>query len=318
MTVRTRRLVTWLVGFVAVGLVFGGLSVEVITGSQVSRAQHALPGALARAVPSIDTEDAGAAAARQLAAARRHARARRYDEAATSLELTLARQPSAELHRLAARTRLAAGDGKAAGRHAQLAARLAPDDARLATLADDAVDLALAWHVRPLTRPLAGLGGIVLFLLLAAGWRHGRERRRREEFLDNVSARLRLWADGEPLSHGAILTPDTESLIIDIFLSGRYGMACPRRPKRAPSLHLVWSNATSSQTIRQRAVKDVRDSAVRVEVKPDTLKRVLAQPGAWRLHARLADRPLVSLPVTVAPPLPEGARKLRLRYTHTG
>ena len=83
MTVRTRRLVTWLVGFVAVGLVFGGLSVEVITGSQVSRAQHALPGALARAVPSIDTEDAGAAAARQLAAARPHARARRNDEAAT-------------------------------------------------------------------------------------------------------------------------------------------------------------------------------------------------------------------------------------------
>ena len=72
----------------------------------------------------------------------------------------------------------------------------------------------------------------------------------------------------------------------------------------------MWSNAEqSSQTIRQRAIKDVRDSAVRVKVQPDTLRRVLDQPGAWRLHARLGDRPLVTLPVTVAPPLPEHVRE---------
>ena len=305
MTVRTRNLVTWMLGFVAVGLVFGGLSVEVITGSQVSRAQQALPGVLARAVPSSSAQAESAAAARQLAAARRHARARRFDKAAAALEVALADEPSAFLHRLAARVRLAAGDGMAAGRHAQLAARLAPKDKRLAAAADDALDLAMAWHLRPATRPLGGLGAVALLFLLAAAWRRSRERRRSECFLDNVSARLGLWADGEPVHHGAILPSNTESLIIDVFLRGRYGMACPRKPKRGPTLSLVWSNAGSSQTIRQRAIKNVHDSAVRVKVQPDTLRRVLDQPGAWRLHARLGDRPLVTLPVTVAPPLPE-------------
>ena len=291
MTVRTRNLVTWMLGFVAVGLVFGGLSVEVITGSQVSRAQRALPGALARAVAStaasVADDEQREVAARQLAAARHHARARRFGDAAGALELALAEEPTALLHRLAARARLAAGDGMSAGRHAQLATRLAPNDVQLAAAAEHALDLAVAWHLRPATRPLGGLGAVALFFLLVAALRRAHERRRREGFLDNLSASLRLWADGEPIGHGAILPSDTQSLIIDVFLRGRYGMACPRKPKQGPTLTLVWSNASSSQTIRQRAIKDVRDSAVRVEVQPATLRRVLDQPGAWRLHARL-------------------------------
>ena len=317
MTVRPRSLASWLIGFVAVGLVFGGLSVEVITGSQVSRAQRALPGALARAVPTLVREneasadlaskEAGAAAARQLVAARRHADSRHFEKAAEALEVVTAENPSAIFHALAGKARLAAGDGMAAGRHAQLATRLAPEDTELAQAAEQAVDLAVAWSLRPVSRPLLGAGAFVLLVFVMRGWRRGRERRKQDRFLDSLSARMRLWVDGEPARHTAVLPADAESVIIDLFLSGRYGMACPKRPQQGPTLHLAWSNATSSQTIRQRAIKDVRDTAVRIAVKPETLDRLLSQPGAWRLHARLGDRPIASLPVTVAPPRPQVA-----------
>ena len=69
MTVRSRRLVVLVSGLVAVGLVLGGLSVEALTRTQVTRAQRALPGALARAVLP---EDADEATASLLTVARRH------------------------------------------------------------------------------------------------------------------------------------------------------------------------------------------------------------------------------------------------------
>jgi hypothetical protein len=324
MTVRPRSLASWMIGFVAVGLVFGGLSVEVLTGAQVSRAQRALPGALARAVPTMAhadhgsealvAEDGAAAATRQLVAARRHADTQAFAKSAQDLEVVLEENPTALFHQLAAQARLAAGDGMAAGRHAQLAARLAPEDATLARAADDAVDLAVAWSIRPVSRPLGIFGATLLFFFLAAGWRRARERRRREAFLDEVTGRMRLWVDGEPAQSGAVLPAHAESLLIDVFLSGRYGLRCPKRPQQGPTLHLAWSNASSSQTIRQRAVPDVHDTAIRVAVKPDTLQKLLARPGPWRLHARLGDRPLASLPVTVAPPRPQAlAREPRRR-----
>ena len=314
MTVRPRSLVSWMIGFVAVGLVFGGLSVEVITGSQVSRAQRALPGALARAVPTLareqaleaqpESEEAAAAATRQLVAARRHADRHDFRNAAEALEVVTQEHPTAMFHALAGQARLAAGDGMGAGRHAQLASRLDPENTKLVAAAERALDLAVAWSARPVSRPLGIAGAMVMLFFFASAWRRGRERRRQEAFVDNVSARVRLWADGEAVHGAPVLAAETESLVIDVFLSGRYGMACPKRPTEGPTLYLAWSNATSSQTIRQRAIRDVRDTAIRVAVKPETLSRLLEQPGAWRLHARLGDRPLTSLPVTVAPPRP--------------
>jgi hypothetical protein len=96
-----------------------------------------------------------------------------------------------------------------------------------------------------------------------------------------------------------VLGRQTEALSVDLFLSGRYGMACPRRPGRSPTLHLTFSHAGSSQSVRLRPIRRVCDSAVRVPVRNETLRRILATEGRWRLHARLANRPVATADLIV-------------------
>ena len=296
MTVRTRHFGRVLIGLVVVCFVAGGLSVEAITHAGVSRAERGLPVALARAVVP---ETAGEAAATQLAAARRHAARQQPGRAAAELERLAEESPSHEIHTAAAYAWMAADRGIAAARHAELAMRLAPDDPRAVALAERAVDVAVAYKVRPFSRPLGAFGALMLLVSMAALFRHRRERKQRARFLASISARVHMWADGEQLRHPFRIRPGTERLTLDVFLSGRYGMATPRRPANAPSLHLAFSSPGSNQTIRMRPVKEITDNAIRVPVSDETLKRLLERPGGWRLHVRLGERPILAVPITV-------------------
>ena len=296
MTVRTRHTGRVLIGLVVVCFVAGGLSVEALTHAGVSRAERALPVALGRAVLP---ETAGEAAASHLAAARRHARGHRFGRSAAELEQIVAETPTAELHAATAWAWMAADRGGSAARHAQLAARLAPEDAAVLGLAERAVDVAVAYKLRPFTRPAGLFGAILLLIALTATFARRRERRQRERFLASISARVHLWADGEQLRHPLRIPASTERLTLDVFLSGRYGMAAPRRPANAPTLHLAFSSPGSNQTIRMRPIKEVTDNAIRVPVSDETLARLLRRPGGWRLHVRLGERPVLAVPVTV-------------------
>ncbi len=296
MTVRTRHFGRVLTGLVVICFVAGGLSVEAITRAGVSRAERALPGALARAVASDTT---GEAAASSLAAARQHVRHRQPAEAAAALERVAAEGPTQELHTAAALAWLAADRGLPAARHAQLAARLAPDNAEASAIAERAVDVALAYRLRPFSRPAGLFGGIGLLILAFSALARRREGIRLNRFLQNLSARVQVWADGEQLRHPLVLGPRTERLTLDLFLKGRYGMDCSKRPQRAPTLHLAFSSPGSNQTIRLRPLKDVTDNAIRIPVRNETLAKLLAQPGPWRLHVRLGERPVLALPLEV-------------------
>lgn len=307
MTVRTRRFGRVLIGLVVVCFVAGGLSVEALTHAGVSRAERGLPVALARAV-APDT--AGEAAASHLAAARRHAARRQPARAAVELERVLEETPTHELHTAAAYAWMAADRGEAAARHAQLAARLAPEDARAAALAERAVDLALAYRLRPFSRPVGLFGAMLLLVAVTGAWAGRRRRQARERFLASISARVHMWADGEQLRHPFTIREDTERLTLDVFLSGRHGMAYPRRPITAPSLHLAFSSPGSNQTIRLRPLKDVTGTAIRVPITDETLERLLARPGGWRLHLRLDERPILAVPVHV------GEARARARTPH--
>ncbi|MDJ0521629.1 MAG: hypothetical protein QNJ90_06080 [Planctomycetota bacterium] len=296
MTVRARHLGRGVLGLVVVGLVVGALSVEAVTRSEVSRAQRALPDALSR---TLAPEDAGAAAVEALAAARRHLRARDLAGTADALATVVKDHPSAELHHVLSLAAFGAGEGLAGARHAQLAARLAPTHIELQERAEHAVNIALAWRVRPVSRPLGVIGAIgILALIVTAGVRR-HQRRRLEDYLDDVRGRIVFQADGGSSERVPVLGPHTESLTIDLFLSGRYGMARPRCPWRSPTLHLAFSHAGSSQTIRLRPVRHVSDSAVRVPVRSETLRKLLATNGRWRLHARLANRAIANADLIV-------------------
>ncbi len=306
MTVRTRHLGRVVIGLVVVSFVAGGLSVEAITHAGVSRAERALPGALARAVAP---ETVGEAAARELAAARRHARRGRPLESARSLETILAEAPTHELHTAAAYAFMAADRGTEAARHAQLAARLAPEEASSLALAERTVDLALAHRLRPLSRPAGVFGALLLLGTMAGAFARRRERKHLERFLSGIRARVSLWADGNQLRHPLAIPAGTERLTLDVFLRGQHGMACPRPPAHAPSLHLAFSSPGSNQTIRLRPVKELAGEAVRVPVSEETLGKLQARPGPWRLHVRLGDRPVLAVPVTVQDAAEQKAQK---------
>ncbi len=297
MPVRVSHLGRVVFGLVVVGLVVGALSVEAVTRSEVSRAQHALPDALARA---IAPDDAGRAAVEQLTAARRHFRLRDSEAAAEALESILKDTPTADLHDTASMAWYAAGDGQAAARHAQLAARLAPDNEELAGKAEHAIDMALAWKVRPASRPLGVIGAFALLALFISAGARGHRRRKLEDFLDAVRGRVVFHTDAGQFAGVAPLDARTEDLTVDVFLSGRYGMACPRRPEHAPTLRLAFSHAATSKTVRLRPIQGVRDSAVRIPIRKETLRTLLAQEGRWRLHVRLASRPIATAEVDVA------------------
>ncbi|MDA1196105.1 MAG: hypothetical protein O2894_13120, partial [Planctomycetota bacterium] len=194
---------------------------------------------------------------------------------------------------------LAADRGEVAARHAQLAARLEPDNAALAATAEQAVDLALAYRLRPLTRPAGVFSAFLLGLMLLGALGKRRERRRTRAYLDSLGVRVGVWADGEQLGSPFSVAPRTENLTVDLFFRGRHGMACPRRPAQMPTVHIAFSSPGSNRTMRLRPVRDVTESAIRVPVSPETLQRLLAQPGAWRLHVRVGERPVLAVPFEV-------------------
>jgi hypothetical protein len=133
-----------------------------------------------------------------------------------------------------------------------------------------------------------------------------------QRFLDSVSGRLRFHVDGEPAPTPLRLAQDTASLTADVFLTGRYGMACPRRPRRGPTLHVACSHAGSNQSLRLRPVRGVTESAVRIHLRDETLQRLLAQPGRWRVHARLGPRVVATATADVLPVrAPSNARSRR-------
>jgi hypothetical protein len=294
-----------LLGFLAVVLVLGGLSVEAFTRSEVTRAQRALPGALARTVVAKGVAPETLEA---VAETRRHVRRRRLAQAAEKLEALIGEVPTAEMHGLVATAYQAADRGVPAARHAQLAARLAPDDGPLQDRAERAVDVALAYRARPWTRVAGGLGLLVAILLAMRGLRARRIRRHLQRFLDGVTGRVAFTVDGEPRGSTARLRSHNEALTIDVFLKGRHGMACPPRPARAPTLHVSLSHAGASRTVRLTPVKRLRDKAVRIPVRAETLRRIMDVPGRWRVHARLGPRPVASAILEVRTAQPATSR----------
>jgi hypothetical protein len=294
--IHLRRLSLMGCGLLAVGLVLVGLSVEAVDHAEVSRAQRALPGALARplALPATAAEHHAAQARAHWREARAYATAGAHARGALSLEETAALGPTAQIHGAASLAWLAADQGERAARHAQLAARLAPADTALAGHADRMVDLALLHRFRPATRIGGALGLLALLAAVAHVLAARRDRRRLERFLDAVSVRLRFSVDGESVGPPLELARGAASLTLDVFLGGRYGIAAPRRPRRAPTLHVTFSHAASNRTLRLRPMKHVRDSAVRIRVREETLARLLERPGRWRVHVRLGPRQVAS------------------------
>ncbi len=285
MTASIRRLSLTVGGFVAAGLVLGCLSVEALTRTNVARAKRALPGALAPLFESADMADHDAA----LREAQRLARSGRYDRVPQVLHKTDV-PVTPELHTAFKHAWMAKDDGVEAAHHAQLAARLAPTDEALAKEADRMVDIALAYRMRWGLRAAGAGSTLVLLLLGAYALSSARRRKHMRSFLDSVSGKLRFSVDGEPVSYPLRLGQQTESLTLDVFLSGRYGMACPRRPRRGPTMHVSCSHAGANETLRLTPVRHVCDSAVRIHMRDSTLRRLLARPGRWRIHVKLGDR----------------------------
>jgi len=311
MTVRAFHLGRVVCGLVVVGLVVGALSVEVVTRSEVSRARRVLPDALTRVAAP---DDAGRAAAESLAAARRHLRLGAPARVAHDLEAIVADHPTAALHHVTSLAYYAAGDDQAAGHHAQLAARLAPQDADLAAAATRAVNVALAWRARSITRPLGLLAALALVALVLSAGARAHQRRRFEDYLDAVRGRVVFLADGEAFPSAVTLDGRTEALALDVFLHGRHGLACPRRPRRRPTLHVAFSHAASSTTLRLRPLRKLTDTAVRLPLRRETLGAILAKDGRWRLHVRLGPRTIAHAEVLVATAMRDGKRRHAQRH----
>ncbi len=282
-------------------LLFGGLVVEIHIRGKEARARESLGGALGRATLPIT---AGEHVREMFEEARALVRSQDPSAALTLLDRIATQAPHSTTHELAALAYRAAGHGDAATRHMQFAARLAPDDKRLATQAERSLDLALFDRARPYARVAITGCGALLFVFLLGGLGRRRRDGRMRKYLDNVSARLKLVVDDRGAADAGIFAPEDETLIIDLFLKGRYGIRPNSPPRRGPTLHLACSNATSNRTVRITPVRNVRNDAVRVHVKPETLRRLRAHPGRWRIQATLGDRRVAIAELTV---LPEGA-----------
>ncbi|MDJ0975763.1 MAG: hypothetical protein QNJ98_14980 [Planctomycetota bacterium] len=183
----------------------------------------------------------------------------------------------------------------------QFAARLAPDNARLQREAERAITLALFDRARPVARGAAAASALTLLALLLLTLRDRRRARRMKKYLDGVSGRLKLVVDDRRGADVGTLLADDRSLVIDLFLKGRYGMRPTAPPRRGPTLVLACSNAGANRTVRITPVHDVRHDAVRVHVKPETVRRLRAHPGRWRIQATLGDRRVAIAELNVEP-----------------
>ena len=219
---------------------------------------------------------------------------------AHDLDVEARRAPSEFVHRAAAQAWLSAGEGVKAARHLQLAARLAPEDKDAQRRAEKGVSVALLFQARDYTRP-AGFAGGALLVLMGFGGMFARGRRRRlRKYVENLRADVRIKVDGEHRRQPAV-GPHAEAATIDLFLKGRHGMCCPRLRRKRPPIHVTFSNAEASRTVRLTPVRETGD-AIRIHVRPDTLDLLRAAPGEWRMHVRMNDRTLALATVAVNSP----------------
>ena len=277
-----------------------GIAVEAGTRSLSRRAYRQLRDTQAEAQRTPDLSAEARGALKPV----RHAR--RLHEAAGQLDALARNEPSEIAHRAAAQAWLRAGEGVKAARHLQLAARLAPDDPRAQARAEDGVSIALLFQARPYTRPVGAVGGVLLALMGLSGLGARARKRRLRKYVDSLRADVRMKVDGER-KRKPVVGPHAEKATIDLFLKGRYGMCCPRLRRQRPPIHVSFSNAEASRTVRLTPVRESGD-AIRIHVRPDTLDLLRAAPGAWRMHVRMNDRTLALAPLTVT----SGASKKHL------
>ncbi|MEZ6008746.1 MAG: hypothetical protein R3F05_13410 [Planctomycetota bacterium] len=203
--------------------------------------------------------------------------------------------PSPEVHTAASLAWQALGDDAAAVRHAELAARLAPDEASIQARRDRIVDLALVGRVQRRVKPFAWFSGLALvFLALRGLVRRIRDGARRRT-TSALVVRAAVVADGERIAPGATL-PDTDDMAVDVFIDG---LRTSSRPGKGPRLELVFSHAGGSRTVRLTPLKDVRHAATRIPLGESTRASLLTAPGTWRLHASLDGLAATWVPLVV-------------------
>jgi hypothetical protein len=282
-------------GLIAAAAVSAAVAVEAVLHQEAAGARRDLPAALRGArLPEAAPKEAQADLDRALSA--RPARA-----LGVALEELSARWPHASLHAAASDAFLAASDPVAAGRSALLAARLSPGDEQRAERAERRLDLATLGRLRPTLRVSGAAGGLVLALFGVGLALAAARRRRLERYVDGLMGTLRVDLDGEPTPGSPRLSPHHERVNVDLFLTGRLGMARPRAPSPGPTLRLRASHETASRTLRLTPVPDVHASAVRVRIKPETLAQLRQAPGRWRLHAQLGERHIAAADLVVGP-----------------
>ena len=172
----------------------------------------------------------------------------------------------------------AVSDFDEAARQAVLASRLAPLDAGARAESERALDLALIARARRPLRLAALASAFVLgFLGLTARARRHREARRRA-WVEDIESTVVLGIDGREaaLPEMVPLTPETDSVVVDVFLRPRTAGRRPPRP--GPTLSVVLSHAASSTSLRLTPQHDVRSDAVRVRWTDATIARLLSKP----------------------------------------
>ncbi len=226
---------------------------------------------------------------------------------AARLDSDAAEAPTPHAHTAASHVRHALGDLDAAARHAEFAARLAPDDAALAARRDALWNAALVARAADGVRPFALVAALVMAVLLARGAVGRRHRIARERIARSLAVRASFVADGEHVVPGRSL-PRTSDLSIDVHVAG---LASLRRP--GPRLDLVLSNAGSSRTIRLRPIHDLHHDATRVPLRPSTTSVLFAEPGPWRLHLSLDGHDAAFVPIDVPPHASGGRSRIAAR-----
>jgi hypothetical protein len=286
---KTRVVVTTAAALV----LLGGLALEGTLVHATRDARADLPQAVARAARGGGPADALPGLVE----------ARAYGEVADALSSRAEAVPTPASRTLAAHAATAAGRHRDAARHAAFAARLRPDDEATDRQARDTANLALLGRLRPFARVLAAAGVLVLAFGMLRGVRRRCRRRRMRRWLAGLAGHVAVGVDGRTFSSSSVdvatVPPDTQSVVVDVFLRGRRPRRRPPRP--GPTLAVVLSHAGSSLTLRLRPRHDVREDAVRIRLTDETLSRLLGAPGTWRLAAHLGGRLVSETALDVLP-----------------
>jgi hypothetical protein len=288
------------IAVLALLLLVGGLAVEIHIRGKEAQARASLGGALGTATLP---DTAGEQAQEMFKEARALAGRGDHAASATLLDRIATQAPHSSVHALAARVHRAAGHGDQATRHALIAARLSPDDPVVVARAENALDLALFDRVRPYAWTAIGVSLVIAAAFLGLSSRRAAREKEVQSFVAGLSGRICLAIDGQTCQDHAVLTTADRSLSIDVVTSGRYGMARPHAPARGPDLKITCSNAAANRTLRLTPVRGMEGSAVRIQVKDDTLARLRAHPGHWRVQAELGDRRLAVADLMVPEPM---------------